>query len=376
MRIKAAVLWESGKPHPFTKSQPLRIEEIELDPPGRGELLIQIKAVGLCHSDLLAINGERAKPTPMVIGHEGAGVVAEIGAGVDGFEVGDHVVPVYVSSCGRCEMCRQGRPALCQPATKANMAGTMMDGSTRLHKNGNRIFHHSGVAAFAEFAVISQNGLVKIDPGVAFEQAALFGCAVITGVGAVVNTANIRLGQSVAIIGLGGVGFSALLAAIAAGAGRVIAVDINDDKLQLALQLGAHEAFNVKNENDDCVECVRTATSGGVHIAIETAGVPQALDLAYKVTRRGGATVAVGMPGPDASISLSHLSLAGEERTLKGSYMGSCVPSRDIPRYIGLFQDGKLPIDRLTSRQIALDDLNEGFDRLADGSTMRQVLVL
>ncbi|WP_424947869.1 zinc-binding dehydrogenase [Candidatus Spongiihabitans sp.] len=267
-------------------------------------------------------------------------------------------------------------PALCLPATKANMAGTMMDGGTRLHKNGNRIFHHSGVAAFAEFAVISQNALVKIDPGVAFEQAALFGCAVITGVGAVVNTACLRLGQSIAIIGLGGVGFSALLAAIAAGAGRVIAVDINDDKLQLALQFGAHEAFNANNENDDCVERVRTATSGGVHIAIETAGVPQALDLAYKVTRRGGTTVAAGMPGADASITLSPLSLVGEERTLKGSYMGSCVPSRDIPRYIGLFQDGKLPIDRLTSHRITFDDLNEGFDRMADGSALRQILVL
>jgi alcohol dehydrogenase len=190
----------------------------------------------------------------------------------------------------------------------------------------------------------------------------------------VVNTAGISPGQSTAIIGLGGVGLSAMLAAIASGAGRVIAVDINDDKLQLALQLGAHEAFNAKDGN--CVERVRTATGGGVHIAIETAGVPQALDLAYKVTRRGGTTVAAGMPGPDASITLSHLSLAGEERTLKGSYMGSCVPSRDIPRYIALFLDGKLPIDRLTSHHITFDELNEGFDRMADGSILRQVLVL
>jgi alcohol dehydrogenase len=374
MKIRCAVLWEAGKPHPFAKSLPLSIEEIELDPPGRGELLVQIKAAGLCRSDLVAINGERVKPMPMVIGHEAAGVVAEVGPGVSDFEVGDHIVPAYVSSCGRCEMCREGRPALCLPATKANVAGTMMDGTTRLHKNGTQIFHHSGVAAFAEFAVISQNALVKIDTSVPFEQAALFGCAVITGVGSVVNTAGVSPGQSIAIIGLGGVGLSAMLAAIASGAGRVIAVDVNDDKLQLALQLGALEAFNAKN--GDCVESVRAATQGGVHIAIETAGVPQALDFAYKVTRRGGTTVAAGMPGPDASITLSHLSLAGEERTLKGSYMGSCVPSRDIPRYIGLFLDGKLPIDRLTSHQITFDELNEGFDRMADGSILRQVLVL
>jgi Zn-dependent alcohol dehydrogenase len=374
MKIKAAVLRESGRPHPFAKSLPLSIEEIELDPPGRGELLVQIKAAGLCRSDLVAINGERVKPTPMVIGHEAAGVISEVGTDVDGFEVGDHVVPTYVSSCGRCEMCREGRPALCLPATKANVAGTMMDGTTRLHKNGTRIFHHSGVAAFAEFAVVSQNALVKIDASVPFVQAALFGCAVVTGVGSVVNTANVRPGQSMAIIGLGGVGFSAMLAAIASGAGRVIAVDVNDDKLHLALELGAHEAFNAKDDN--CVASVRTATGGGVHIAIETAGVPQALDLAYKVTRRGGTTVAAGMPGSDASITLSHLSLAAEERTIKGSYMGSCVPSRDIPRYIGLYQDHKLPIDRLTSHQIEFGELNNAFDRMADGEALRQILVL
>ncbi len=374
MKIKAAVLRESGRSHPFTESRPLVIEEVELDPPGRGEVLVQIKAAGLCHSDLVAINGERPKPVPMVIGHEASGVVAEVGPGVDDFEVGDHIVPAYVASCGRCDMCREGRPALCEPATKANAAGTMMDGTTRLHKNGERILHHSGVAAFAEYAVISQNALVKIAKDIPFDQAALFGCAVVTGVGSVVNTAHVSPGQSIAIVGLGGVGLSALLAAVASGAGRIIALDINDDKLQLARQLGAHDAFNAGANN--CIEDLRSKTSGGVDIAVETAGVPQALDLAYKITRRGGTTVVAGMPGPDASITLSHLSLAGEERSLKGSYMGSCVPSRDIPRYMGLFQDGKLPIDRLTSHQITLDDLNAGFDRMAEGSVVRQVMVL
>ena len=324
MKIKAAVLHQSGLPRPFAKSRPLSIEEIELDPPKVGEVLVQIKAAGLCHSDLAAIDGERPRPTPMVIGHEAAGVVAELGPGVTGLSVGDHVVPTYVSSCGHCEMCSEGRPALCQPAAAANQAGILMDGTTRLHRNGQLIHHHSGVAAFAEYAVISQDALVKIDPEILFEQAALFGCAVVTGVGSVVNTAKLAPGQSAAIVGLGGVGLSALLAAIASGAGQVVAVDVNDDKLGLARQLGAHEAFNAKLEN--CAEKIRTATEGGVHFAFETAGVPSALDLAYRITRRGGTTVAVGMPGPDASITLSHLSLAAEERTIKGSYMGSCVP--------------------------------------------------
>lgn len=374
MKIRAAVLREIGKSHPYTESKPLNIEEVELDAPGPNEVLIQIKAAGLCHSDLVAIDGERAKPVPIVIGHEASGVVAEVGPGVDKVEIGDHVVPSYVASCGQCDMCREGRPALCIPASEANVNGTLINGAIRLHKNGERIFHHSGVAAFAEYAVVSENAVIKIDSAIAFEQAALFGCAVATGVGSVVNTARIIPGQSVAIVGLGGVGLSALLAAIMSGAGQVIAIDVNDDKLTLARQLGAHLVFNAKSAT--CADEVRAATGGGTHIAVETAGVAPALDLAYKITRRGGSTIAAGMPGPNAAITLSHLSLAAEERTLKGSYMGSCVPGRDIPRYLSLFQDGKLPIDRLTSHQIRLEELNEAFDRMVEGSAVRQVMVL
>ena len=374
MRIKAAVLREIGKPRPYSESRPLSIEEVELDPPGPGEVLIQIKAAGLCHSDLVAINGERAKPVPIVVGHEASGVVVELGRDVDNLEIGDHVVPSFVASCGQCEMCIQGRPALCIPATKANVDGTLFGGPIRLHKNGERIFHHSGVAAFAQYAVISQNSAIKIDKRIPFDQAALFGCAVATGVGSIVNTAQIKPGQSVAIVGLGGVGLSALLAALMSAAGCVVAVDVNEEKLSFARGLGAHLAVNAKSAN--CVDEIRQATDGGTHIAVETAGVPQALDMAYKITRRGGSTIAAGMPGPDASITLSHLNLTAEERTIKGSYMGSCIPRRDIPRYLGLFRDGKLPIDRLTSHKIGLEELNEGFDRMAQGLVLRQVLEL
>lgn len=373
MKIKAGVLFEIEKPRPYAESLPLSIEELELDPPKADEVLVEIKAAGLCHSDLVAINGERAKPTPMVIGHEAAGVVAELGPGVEGFEVGDHVVPSYVSSCGRCEMCREGRAALCQPATVANAAGTMRDGTTRLHKNGERIYHHSGVAAFADYAVISKDALVKVDKSIPFEHAAMFGCAVVTGVGSVVNTAELGAGQSIAIVGLGGVGLSALLAAMAAGASKIIAIDINRSKLDLARQLGAHEA--VDPSEPGALETVRNLTDGGVHIAVETAGSPRALDTAYAVTRRGGTTVAAGMPGPEAAFTISHLSLAAEERTLKGSYMGSCVPPRDIPRFLALFRDGRLPVDRLMSRLIGFDDLNAAFDRLDEGATVREILI-
>jgi alcohol dehydrogenase len=373
MKIKAAVLRQSDLTRPYAQTQPLSIEEVELDPPQRGEVLVQIKAVGLCHSDLVAINGERGKPMPIVIGHEAAGIVIELGDDVHGLEVGDHVVPSYVASCGHCEMCNVGRPALCEPATVSNAAAVLRDGTTRLHKDGVRIHHHSGIAGFAEYAVISKDALVKIDKDIPFEHAALFGCGVVTGVGAVVNTAGVKPGESVAIVGLGGVGLSALLAAIASGAGKVIALDLNPEKLQLAKELGAHTAINAADP--DCVEKVRQATSGGVHVAVETAGAARALQTAYDITRRGGTTVAAGMPGPDAKFTLSHLSIAAEERTLKGSYMGSCVPKRDIPRYLAMFRAGTLPVDKLLTRVIGFVDLNGAMDRLDDAATVRVVLV-
>ncbi|MBT6545973.1 MAG: alcohol dehydrogenase catalytic domain-containing protein, partial [Rhodobacteraceae bacterium] len=217
MKIKAAVLRESGRSRPYCDSKPLQIEEVDLDPPNRGEVLVQIKAVGLCHSDLVAITGERGKPMPIVIGHEAAGIVVELGGGVTGFELGDHVVPTYVASCGHCEMCAVGRPALCEPATVTNANAVLRDGTTRLHKDGERIHHHSGVAGFAEYAVLPKDALIKIDKSIPFEHAALFGCGVVTGVGSLLNTAGVKPGEHVAVVGLGGVGLSALLAAVAAG---------------------------------------------------------------------------------------------------------------------------------------------------------------
>ena len=373
MKIKAAVLRESGRSRPYCDSKPLQIEEVHLDPPNRGEVLVQIKAVGLCHSDLVAITGERGKPMPIVIGHEAAGIVVELGGGVTGFELGDHVVPTYVASCGHCEMCAVGRPALCEPATVTNANAVLRDGTTRLHKDGQRIHHHSGVAGFAEYAVLPKDALIKIDKSIPFEHAALFGCGVVTGVGSLLNTAGVKPGEHVAVVGLGGVGLSALLAAVAAGAGRIIALDLNPEKLQLARELGADFAINAADS--DCVSQVREATSGGAHVAVETAGAAKALEIAYQITRRGGTTVTAGMPGPEVKITLSHLSLAAEERCLKGSYMGSCVPRRDIPRYLSMFQNGKLPVDKLLSRIIGFNELNAAMDRLDDAATVREILM-
>ncbi len=373
MKMKAAILRITSAQRPFSVSKPLSIEEVELDPPKRGEVLIKVKAVGLCHSDLVAITGERAKPMPIVIGHEAAGIVEEIGQDVQGFAVGDHVVPSYVASCGRCEMCSVGRPALCEPATIANANAVLKDGTTRLRQGSTRIHHHSGVAGFAEYSVIPEEALVKIDKSVPFEHAALFGCGVVTGVGSVINTAQAKPGQFIAVVGLGGVGLSAVLAALAIGSGKVLALDLSEEKLAFARELGVHHALNAGDA--DVQAQISALTGGGVHIAIETAGSNRALQMAYDITRRGGTTVTAGMPGPEAEITLSHLKIAAEERSIKGSYMGSCVAKRDIPRYLNMFQNGSLPVDKLMSRLIGFDDLNAAMDRLADAKTVREVLI-
>jgi alcohol dehydrogenase len=373
MKIKAAVLNKMGAEPPYDKSKPLVIEELELDDPGHGEVMVRIAAAGLCHSDLSVIDGNRPRPTPMVLGHEAAGVVEKLGAGVDDLKVGDHVVMVFVPSCGHCLPCAEGRPALCEPGAVANGAGTLLSGARRLHRNGSVVNHHLGCSAFAEYATVSRRSLVKIDRELPLDEAALFGCAVLTGVGAVINTAKVTAGSSVAVIGLGGVGLSSLLGAIAVGARRVVAVDLSDEKLGLARQLGATDTFNPSNPNT--ADEIKAATGGGLEFAFEMAGSVRALDLAYKITRRGGTTVTAGLPPPTHTFALPQVNLVAEERTVKGSYIGTCVPTRDLPRYIELYRRGKLPVDRLMSGRLKLEELNLGFDRLHEGKAVRQVVV-
>ena len=373
MKIRAAILEEMGRSPPYSESKPLTISEVELAPPGPGEVLVKIAAAGLCHSDLSVIDGNRPRPTPMALGHEAAAIVEEPGEGVDDLKKGDHAVLVFVPSCGHCEPCATGRPALCEPAAVANGKGTLLSGVRRITRNGVPINHHLGVSCFAEYATVSRRSLVKIDPDLPLDNAALFGCAVLTGVGAVVNTARVTAGSTVAIVGLGGVGLAALLGAIAAGAERIVAVDLSAAKLGLAGQLGATDQFNAGDA--DAVDKIREATRGGVDFALEMAGSVKALDLAYRITRRGGTTVTAGLPPPDAVLPVPAVSLVAEERTLKGSYIGTSVPSRDLPRYLGLFRRGRLPIDRLLTDRLRLDDINAGFDRLQKGEAVRQIVV-
>jgi alcohol dehydrogenase len=373
MQIRAAVLNAMGAPTPYAESKPLVIETLELDGPGHGEVLVRIGAAGLCHSDLSVINGDRPRPLPMALGHEAAGVVEDVGPGVDDLKRGDHVVLVFVPSCGHCLPCAEGRPALCEPGALANGAGTLLSGARRLRRNGTPVFHHVGCSAFAEAATVSRRSLVKIDPELPLAEAALFGCAVLTGVGAVLTTARVGAGSSVAVVGLGGVGLAALLGAVLANARDIVAVDLSDEKLAHARELGATHTVNARAA--DAVEQVKDMTRGGVEFAFEMAGSVKALELAYRITRRGGTTVTAGLPPPTHTFPLPPVNLVGEERTVKGSYIGSCVPSRDLPRYVAMYRLGRLPVDRLMSGTLTLDDINRGFDLLHEGKAVRQVVV-
>ncbi len=374
MNTKAAVLSAMGQPAPYATSQPLAIEQVDLEGPGPGEVLVEIVAAGLCHSDLSVINGSRPRPMPMIIGHEASGIVREVGAGVTDLKRDDHVVFSFVPMCGHCLPCAEGRPALCEPGAQANVGGTLLSGARHFHRaDGSVINHHLGVSSYAQFTVAAQESLIRIEDDLPLEIAALFGCAVMTGVGAVVNTARVAPGQSVAVFGLGGVGMSAVMGARAAGAWPIIAVDLLDSKLELARQFGATHLVN--GSQIDPVQAVRDLTRGGVQFAFEGVGNEKVLAQAFSATRRGGTTVTIGLPHPSRNVTLHAVTLVTEERTLKGSYMGSAVPIRDVPRYIAMYQAGLLPVDRLLSRTISLEDINPAFDALDRGEVLRQVVI-
>lgn len=373
MRTRAAVLCHSPVQRPYDETRPLTIDTFDLAGPGRGEVLLKIHAAGLCHSDLSTIDGNRPRPVPMVLGHEAAGEIVELGPEVDDFAVGDHVVCSFVPGCGHCTYCAGGRAALCSPGAQANNTGTLLCGERRLTHGGDDVHHHLGVSGFSEYAVVARESLVRVDAALDHEVAAVFGCAVLTGVGAVIHTANLQLGQTVLVVGLGGVGLSAVLGALAGGASQVIAADIEPAKLDKARELGATAVVDTRD--DTAPEQVRDLTGGGVHVAAEFAGVEPALAFAFDSTAKGGTTVTAGLPHPDTRLPLSPLQLVAQERCLKGSYLGGHVPKLDIPEYIGLYQAGRLPVDKLITHRLTLDEINTGFERLAAGEAIRQVVV-
>jgi S-(hydroxymethyl)glutathione dehydrogenase / alcohol dehydrogenase len=354
--------------------QRLRIEDVELDPPKQGEVLVKIGAAGVCHSDFHFMNGDLHIPLPCVLGHEGAGVVEEVGEGVTAVEPGDHVVLLFRPNCGHCEYCSRGRPALCALTAKIRATGMMLDGTSRLHLHGQDLRHHHGVSCFAERSVVLEQGCVPIPKDVPLEVAALVGCAVMTGVGAVTNTAQVVAGSSVLVIGAGGVGLNAVMGAVLVGANPIIVADVVESKLETARQFGATHVINASA--GDLVEQVRALTdTEGVDYSFEAIGNPRTMSQAFNAVRRGGVAVAIGIAPSGSETSINAGELVYQEKTLKGSYYGSGHFQADMPRILRLYKAGKLPIDRLISRRYGLDQVNEAFEALIAGEVARSVLI-
>ncbi|MFG3341312.1 alcohol dehydrogenase catalytic domain-containing protein [Glycomyces sp. NPDC048151] len=361
MRITGAVLERCGAPAPYAESLPITVGPLELDEPGSGELLVRIEAAGLCHSDLSVVDGSRVRPVPMLLGHEAAGIVEAAGPGT-ATAIGTRVVLTFLPRCGSCEACGTGGRLPCAVGSAANAAGTLVGGAVRIGRDGERVRHHLGVSAFATHAVVSERSVVAVDADVPPDIAALLGCAVLTGGGAVVNAGTPNAGETVVVVGLGGVGMAALLVAQALGH-KVVGVDTVPAKLDLARSLGA-EARSPGEVGD-----LRAP------VVVEAAGSARAFETAFALTAPGGTTVTVGLPHPDARAAVSPLLLTAEARTVVGSYLGSAVPGEDVPRYADLWRAGRLPLDRLVSGRIGLDGLPAALDRLAAGAALRQLIV-
>lgn len=365
MRITGAVLEEVGRPGPWAQTRPLTVSELDLDGPGPGEVLVEMEAAGVCHSDLSVVDGNRVRPVPMLLGHEGSGRVARTGAGVTRLAVGQRVVMTFLPRCGECPGCATDGRMPCGPGSVSNGAGELLGGGRRLSRDGTPVHHHLGVSAFATHAVVDARSVVAVEDDVPPEVAAVLGCAVLTGGGALLNAAPPVPGQSVMVVGLGGVGMAALLTALALGCDQVVAVDGLAAKRAQALELGATSALSPDELATGGVRC---------DVVVEAAGNARAFEAALAATAPGGRTVTVGLPHPDARASVSPLQLVAEARTVIGSYLGSAVPARDIPRFAQWWREGRLPVETLVSSRIGLENVNEAMDELAAGRAVRQLI--
>jgi NDMA-dependent alcohol dehydrogenase len=361
--MKAAVLNEINTP--------LKIDDVSLDDPQQNEVLVKIVATGVCHSDLHFMKGEMPQPTPFVPGHEGAGIVEKVGPGVTTLQPGDHILLNIAFSCGKCPRCYEGRPTLCVENLPIQMMATLPGGATRLHRGDQTLYHLFGLACFAEYAVVHERSAIKIREDAPFEVVCVLGCGVSTGIGASINTAGVKPGESIAVFGCGGVGLSAIMGAKLVGAGKIIAVDIVDKKLEKAKELGADYVINASQEEPQVK--VTELTGGGADYAIECIGSVNVMVQALGSIRTGGTCVVAGMaPLADTlSVAPFHFLLG---KTITGSTQGDIVPQIDIPRFIDLFMAGKLPIDKLITKNYTLDQVNEAFEALEKGEAIKSVI--
>jgi len=367
LKVRAAVLERVGAP--------LVLTELDLAPPAGGEVLVRLGASGVCHSDFNAVDGTAETPCPAVLGHEGAGVIEAVGPGV-ALAPGTHVVLSWLPACGRCSECVRDLPHLCRSAWAAMQTGGLLDGTPRLSRDGEPVFHYSFLSSFAERAVVPAGCCVPIPAEVPFDVAALVGCAVTTGTGAVWRTAGVRPGERVGVFGCGGVGLSAVLGAVAVGASPIVAVDPDENRLELALSLGATDAVGWTGDAEETAELVRSASGGGVDYAFEATGRTEASLAAFLCTRPRGAAVLIGIPRDDATLSLPAAQIPRGERRVLGSLYGSARPERDFPALLDLYLRGRLPLDRLITTRLTLGSVEHAFDALRAGGGARVVIDL
>lgn len=366
MKIRAALLLRPG--------DRLEIAELDLAPPRSGEVRVRVVAAGICHSDWHLVTGDTKHPLPVVLGHEGAGVVDEVGPDVEGIAVGDHVALSWAPSCGGCYYCGIGRPNLCGTYLEPIWAGTMLDGEPRFSLDGEPVYHYCALACFAEYTVVPAVSCVVVPPSLPLEIAAVIGCAVTTGVGSVLNTAQVAPGQSVVVFGVGGVGLSTVMGAALAGANPIIAVDPLPARREAALDLGATHALP---SGPDVVDAIRDLTHGrGADFAFEAVGIPAVQEQSLAALRPGGTAVFSGLAPMGSATNLPGAILVREEKTVKGSYYGTANPPVDFLRYAAMYEEGRLPLDRLISRRYHLDEVNEAFADMLAGTTRRGILDL
>lgn len=363
--MKAALLKNYG--------ETISIEEVELRPPQKGEVKVKMKAAGLCRSDLHVAAADLPLPVPIVLGHEGAGVVVEVGVGVHRVKPGDHVVLSWVPECGECHFCLIGRKDLCDQAQSSALLGTLPDGTTRFYQGEQDIYQFSMTGTFSEFTVVPESGVIPIRKEIPFAQAALVGCSVMTGVGAVMNTAKVQIGSNVVVIGAGGVGLNVIQGAALAGAKKIIAVDVMPEKLEIAYQFGATHAIDAAQE--EVVDTVLDMTDGlGADYAFEVIGRPETIAQAYNCVRKAGTAVVIGIAPPNAEVSLNAFSLPSQAKILTGSWYGQANPPVDIPILLDMYQAEKLKLDELVTQVFTLDQVNEGFAALKSGKLARGVI--
>ncbi len=367
MKATAAVLYEAR--------QPMRIEEVEVLPPGPGEVTVRMKAAGVCHSDYHVMSGDLSMPMPIILGHEGAGVILAVGEGVNTVEIGDHVILMWRGSCGRCEYCANGRPALCDMGTAMRFTGTMPDGTLRFRNGaGDGIRHYAGVSAFSSISTMPEASVVNINKSFSFEKAALIGCGVITGVGAVINAAKVSFGSTVAVIGCGGIGLNVVQGARVVGARHIIAVDIHAAKLENARRFGATHVVNSREV--DPVQAIKDITGGkGAEFTFEAIGSGETIAQAFDATKKGGKCVVVGISRADVRAPINVNQLVYAEKTLMGSLYGTARPRVDLITLMDMHNEGKLMLDELVTRTYPLDQINEAYTALLRDDVARSLIV-